>query len=206
MHSHSVPAFAPDDTSVNMVVGGSPPYVFSPEVIMPYVKARPGVDIDLDDHKCFSLRYVAHVDDGAGAGPLSYPNKDKLLHANIPVKILVPHITLKAVRDIAKIHGIALDRKAQDKRERICELFENHVCSKCVIFSSVFAIRVVNKSNYKQATVEKESDSRRDAEKQQREQKTEFPPRPLGDYLAHGILRDFCNDLSPEVFEEAGCA
>ncbi|KZV61106.1 hypothetical protein PENSPDRAFT_593229, partial [Peniophora sp. CONT] len=35
---------------------------------------------------------------------------------------------------------------------------------------------------------------------------TVFPPRPPSDELKRRIIRDFCEDLSPENMIEAGCA
>ncbi|KAJ7041721.1 hypothetical protein C8F04DRAFT_907649, partial [Mycena alexandri] len=33
----------------------------------------------------------------------------------------------------------------------------------------------------------------------------EFPPRPPSDKLLCTIARDFCGEMDPAVFEEAGC-
>jgi hypothetical protein len=35
---------------------------------------------------------------------------------------------------------------------------------------------------------------------------TEFPPAPVNDKLSHKIISDFCENLTPDALEEAGCA
>jgi hypothetical protein len=33
-----------------------------------------------------------------------------------------------------------------------------------------------------------------------------FPPKPAPESLNHQVIKDFCDDLQPHIFEEAGCA
>jgi hypothetical protein len=37
-------------------------------------------------------------------------------------------------------------------------------------------------------------------------QPIEFPPMPIDNKLSHKIISDFCENLTPDALEEAGCA
>ncbi|KDR65457.1 hypothetical protein GALMADRAFT_81852, partial [Galerina marginata CBS 339.88] len=50
------------------------------------------------------------------------------------------------------------------------------------------------------------SDNLKAVKKHQIKLATQFPPQPLTDKLQHTIISDFCNDIKPNKFEEAGCA
>ena len=150
--SHPVMASAPCFTSVDKVVGGCPPYLFPPELILPYVKfiSSSCINVNLEDHDNFSLKYVAHVDGTCG---LSYSDKNKLIYMNVSLKLLVPHIPLKAVCNIVKAHDIPLDQHTQDNRALLCELFEAHRCTKCLSFCMILLVQVIKKSNCMPVTV-----------------------------------------------------
>ena len=181
-------------------VGGGHRYLFPPESIMQYVKSCPDADMNPKAFDGFLLAYAAHVDD---LTCLAYP-KDKFIHANVPLSLLIPHISLKAIRDISKIHSVILDRQTRDDRERIRQAFDNHSCVNCYSFSTVFSIQATKKGiNCGQV----KSDLCSVVQNvHTNTAKPAFPPPPLSDQLAHHIISDFCDALSPKEFEEAGCA
>ena len=102
---HPILASAPCSTSVDKVIDGHPPYLFSLELIMPYVKSMSSscVDVNLEDYTSFNFKYVNYVNRTGGS---FYLDENKLFYTNVPLKFLVPHISLKAVCDIAKTHAI----------------------------------------------------------------------------------------------------
>ena len=172
--------------------------------------SSPCIEVNLEDYNSFYLKYVDHVDRTVGS---FYSDENKLIHMNVHLEFLVPHILLKAVHDIAKTHAISLNQQSQDNRELLCELFKNHQCMKCISLCTIFLVQVMMKNNYVQVTIGKKFNGHKNTGKQGmvskeldgHEQGTDFPP-PLDDRLTHHIISDFCNALSPGSFEEAGCA
>jgi len=95
-------------------------------------------DYLVSDAACVSaeskFRYVAHVDNAA---LLEYP-LSQYVHTHIPITGLLEFLPLMHCRKIASIHGISAGSCCN--LTQLASYVENHSCSKCSSYFTVFSI------------------------------------------------------------------
>jgi hypothetical protein len=81
-------------------IGGGRTHEFPFEVIQPHVvfgnfgyPARP-------EH---GFKYIAHID---STGLLAYPGSQNFVHTQIPLEIILPHLSKQSINSIANLHQI----------------------------------------------------------------------------------------------------
>jgi hypothetical protein len=79
--------------------------------------------------------FVDHVD---SAGLFLYPTNESFVHVNIPLDRIAPHLPVKMLLKIAKLHHIKIGTHVP-KRDIIC-FFDDHSCASCELYQSVFTI------------------------------------------------------------------
>ena len=175
---------------------------FSLSDIEPYIVAG---CYDLN-HDC-AFNFVDHVD---SLGQVAYPITEKLIHANIPLHIILPYLSVKVALKIARLHRLQIGSHVP--KSEICRNLEGHNCISCNICVSVFAIvdskavrrrnceikKKLNDGSASHVAISESALCNLDANL--------FPPSPVNNNLSQRIISDFCADSSPSAIEEGGCA
>ena len=143
---------------------------------------------------------------------------------SVPLNILVPKLNLKSSKELANLHDMYMPSRILRKDALI--LLENHKCETCPDLIAVFKpYKTASNAGYQQTWYQKNKDKRAKYNKQCAERSeyqelhekssqkhyqstkgVKFPPAPPSAKLCQNIVSEFCDDTSPEVFEEAGCA
>jgi Helitron helicase-like domain at N-terminus len=157
------------------------------------------------------------------------------LHVNYPMNLLVPKLTIPKLRILAACHELYIHSKLsqegiQDKllkhkcidcSQYTC-IFESIVDENTFVKKKATNLKAVKKyqdknfDQYKQTNLlavhkyqtkdlNKWNEEHCHAMQRYRQQK-KFPPQPPSQNLQLKIISDFCNDTSPNLFMEAGCA
>jgi hypothetical protein len=180
-------------------IGGGRSHVFSSDDIFPFVLDGGG---DISPASVFG--FVDHVDD---TGLLPYPVKQDFVHVNIPLPYLIPHLPVRLIHKIARIHHIPFG--SHEPKKDLLLHFENHNCVSCHSYVSVFSVMMgplFKDRIRKQLHVPKPHAKNQMTEDTGAGHVYPFPPPPLSPDLSRSIITDFCNDSLPSRFEEAGCA
>jgi len=192
--------------------GGGKALIFSSDELHPYASA------DLNEQQ-YQFQHCVKKD-----------NKQKL-HLNdgdvlccVPLNVLAPKLTLKAVKELANLHDMYMPSKILLKNAQM--LLENHKCETCPELLMVFKpYKLVSNAEYQQTWYQKNQEKRAEYDKQRTsnpeyqesnknsskkhrlsKKDVKFPPAPPSAELCRNIVSAFCDDTSPDVFEEAGCA
>jgi len=151
------------------------------------------------------------------------PNDGNVL-CSVPLNVLVSKLTLKSVKELAKLHDIYMPSKILLKDAYI--LLANHKCETCSDLLAVFKpYKAASNAEYQQTWYQKNEEKHGEYDKQctskyeyqeshkklwkkhyQFKEYVKFPPTPPSAKLCQTIVSDFCADISPNIFEEAGCA
>jgi hypothetical protein len=146
------------------------------------------------------------------------------VYCRVPLNILAQKLTLKFAKELANLHDMYMPSRILQTDTLI--LLENHKCGTCPDLLAVFKpYKAASNAEYQQTWYQKNKDKRAKYDKQRAEQSeyqelhkkssqkhyqskkcVKFPPAPPSAELCKAIISDFCEDTSPEVFEEAGCA
>ena len=146
------------------------------------------------------------------------------VHCSVPLDILVPKLTLKFAKELANLHDMYMPSKILQKDALIS--LENHKCETCPDLLAVFKpYKAASNAQYQQTWYQRNKDKRAKYNKLHAERSdyqelnknssqkhyqskkgVKFPPAPPSAGFCLNIVSDFCDDISPEVFEEAGCA
>jgi len=146
------------------------------------------------------------------------------VHCSVPLDILVPKLTLKFAKELANLHDMYMPSKILQKDALIS--LENHKCETCPDLLAVFKpYKAASNAQYQQTWYQRNKDKRAKYNKLRAERSdyqelnknssqkhyqskkgVKFPPAPPSAGFCLNIVSDFCDDISPEVFEEAGCA
>lgn len=141
---------------------------------------------------------------------MACPITQKFIHANIPLHIILPYLSVKVALKIARLHHLQI-RSHVPKSEICCNL-EGHNCISCNICISVFAIvdskavrcrnceakKKLNDGSASHVAVSESTLCDLDGNL--------FPPPPVNNKLSQRIISDFCADSSLSSIEEGGCA
>jgi hypothetical protein len=151
------------------------------------------------------------------------PNDGNVL-CSMPLNVLVPKLTLKSVKELAKLHDMYMPSKILLKDAHIS--LKNHKCETCSDLPAVFKFyKAASNAEYQRTWYQKNKEKCAEYDKQctskseyQESHKkswkkhykfkkyVKFPPTPPSAELCQTIVSDFCADISPNIFEEAGCA
>jgi len=164
--------------TIKRPVGEGRPYLFPSDAIQPFIIS--GEDV-YDSGSVFL--FVDHVDD---SGKVSYPNQQNFVHTNIPLLDLIPHIPVKMIQKIARIHHITIGSHVSKKN--MISYFENHNCVSCSLFLSIFSITMswTMKDCLRKLKTTKEPAS---VTIEQNTNQWPFPPPPLSSQLSHSFIK-----------------
>lgn len=142
---------------------------------------------------------------------------------NIPLNLLAEKCTLKSFRLIAKIHRIYVPTKAVIAD--IPSFISDHHCPECETHVSVFVLHTTKSNSERQKlrrdkldTKHKKQEAKVNYLKRKDVKKAvdpdpesvikqyPFPPPPPPTKLKETIIRNWCEDTSPNRFMESGCA
>lgn len=198
--------FAGDELRFSRPLGGAVSYSFTPDKVEPY--ATDGLENIGPD---VALKYVAHVD---SASLSSYQPSRGFVHAQVPVRYLVNHISMANQKNVARLHGIKIPNRVV--REEIPSLFDLHDCISCTMLYSVFSTSL-NRSTRVRDRMRERYVARGVASFPPNDLVTleddavvapaaSFPPLPLSPDLSRKIIAGFCKATGPRFVEEEGCA
>jgi hypothetical protein len=145
------------------------------------------------------------------------------VYCSVPLNILVPKLTLKFAKELANLHDMYMPSRILQRDALI--LLENHECETCPDLLAVFKpYKAASNAEYQQKWYQKNKDKcakydkqraegleyqelhKRSSQKHYQSKKSvKFPPAPPSAKLCQNIVSGFCDDTSPEAFEEAGC-
>ena len=183
-----------------------------------------GHDVDHDS----AFKFIDHVD---STGRVAYPTDQNYIYADVPLPDLIPYLSLKMIFKISKLHHIDLHPRVSKSASELVSSFVGHSCVSCNLYCSVFSVvpsKAVKDRKCKQASLNKFKknlspannslpvDSLKSSEHSSNQgniqvdvkeslDHTEFPPKPVDINLSHKIVSDFCENLKPDILEEAGC-
>ena len=220
---HSAPPNIDSSHSRCISYSGGRPHVFTLEEIGNHIIG--GYDA-ISNHEVHDVafKFIDYVDDSTGGA--AYPANQNFVHAYVPLPCLLPYLSLKMGLKIAELHHINLDPHVP--KSKLNSLLQGHSCVSCDLYRSVFSVvtskaakdrdrkRAIKVENTMspvsvlpftndlvdidkkcgQALSHKDSDH----------QPAEFPPMPIDSKLQHKIVSEFCESLTPDALEEAGCA
>jgi hypothetical protein len=192
--------------------GGGKSLIFSSEELRLYVSA------DLHEQQYQFLRCVRKDE------KQDIELNDGDILCNAPLNILVPKLTLKSAKELANLHDMYMPSKILLKNAQI--LLENHKCETCPDVLAVFKpYKVVSTAERQQTWYQKNKEKRAEYDKERAlnseyqeshkkssqkyhwsKKDVKFPPSVPSAELCQNIVSDFCADISPDVFEETGCA
>ena len=108
--------------------GGGFRYEFQFDALEPHLT---GFDVTKEN----AFVFVDHVD---STGQLLYPVDKGFVHVNIPLKIVVPFLSVKFLLKIAKLHHISIGSHLP--KSEIIRSFDANSCASCSLYHSVFAV------------------------------------------------------------------
>ena len=119
-----------------------------------------------------------------------------LYFSKIPLEILTNYLNMKELQHMSDIHDIPMPINIEKKT--MLTYFRNHHCTQCDLYVCVLTEKIKIKRN---------------RTRKQKKIKTEildihhkYPPDPPSNELVQSIIQGFCNDTTPQNFEERGCA
>lgn len=119
-----------------------------------------------------------------------------LVVPTVPWLLLARKGTRKFVQAVAQIHGLSLPLR-MSKSDALDEL-SSHGCSDCPAYE--MTVRPVQEKSVPSAPLAV------DLEPPSLTEPPHFPPEPLPFKEETELVREFCHDMRPHCFEEAGCA
>jgi len=141
-------------------------------------------------------KFVDHVDD---VGLLQYP-RESYVCATLPLNRLLGLLPNAQAQKVARIHGLKVT--ARSSSTALSTMAASHDCLQCTTHVSVFS-KEASKAEVSNARLHKYREKKRQAEAPISE---DFPPSPLDKTLRDTIVTDACKKMSPDSFEEGGCA
>ena len=179
-----------------MYAGGGRAHVFLYNDIMPHAKQA------LDTYKPSShFPFVDHVHRTSVS---SFYVDDGYVIADVPFQDLIPHISIAAAVKIARNHKISVGSHVP--KNQLSGYFANHNCPDCKEYVSVFVSKGMKSTKHgKSGPVSVNVEPTLDVQNRDIHP-AEFPPPPLTPTLTNTVISKFCNDCTPEMFQEQGCA
>ena len=204
--------------SSHQEIGGGRSFVFPFASVAPYLPKNNNFD------SASVFHYVDHIDLYVSDN-VSGPTGETVL-VNFPLHKLVPHLSVSAVRKIARLHHISIGSHVP--KAELSSYFIDHSCVNCESYISRFSIGVghvlkdklhrdVKKVSRSAEQVEQERQkkhqrnqeayaTKKTSKLQHNLESSVFPPKPLSHDIEHLVISGFCDESMPEKFEEAGCA
>jgi hypothetical protein len=172
-----------------------------------------------DEHVAVTsvFRFTAHSH--SRVADALYKDKQDHICAAIPLDQFAARCTMKDFKSIARIHNIHVPVRMS--ANKVSSLLQDHHCPSCETHVTVFVRHVVksdslrSKRRYDKLNTEgkmKKKEQRHASAKQSRKEKGEktkqypFPPPPPSMELKEVIVRNWCEDSTPDKFMEDGCA
>ena len=103
------------------------------EFLQPFVAAQ------LPSGPEYTFKFVDHVSDSSLH---KYPSISGYHHVRVPIPLLVNKLSVAAMSKIASIHNISLTQSRKKKDILAC-FSENHSCTECSYYTSVFQEKIV---------------------------------------------------------------
>ena len=119
-----------------------------------------------------------------------------LFFSNIPIYQLTSYLNMQELRKLSILHGISIPHHVTKKT--MLTYFHDHHCSQCDHYVSVLT--------EKQPKIKIRCKKIEQLNKKTSNSPSKFPPDPPSNTLIETIIRDFCNDTTPENLREIGCA
>ena len=182
-----------------LTYGGGRQHEFSAFDVEPYITAG----YNFNCHDC-AFKFVDHIDSSC---QVAYPISQNYIHTNIPLRNIIPYLSVQAALKIARLHHLQLGSHVP--KSEICQIFEGHNCISCNLYLTVFSIvdsKAMRRSNREVERPNTKKDSlKEDTLPESESDATPFPPSALDKDLSQKIIRGFCADSAPSTLEEAGC-
>ena len=176
--------------------GGRRVSLFPHELLKDYI-IRPTTESCLIDMQPSArYKYVDHVGD---VDLLQYP-PELYVHVSLPLGRLLYLLPTGQAQKIARLHELKFAARADSAA--LSAMAEGHDCLQCTTHVSVFS---------KEASKAEVSNARLRKHRQMKQQipapsAEDFPPSPLSSALRDTIITSACKKMSPDKFEEGGCA
>ena len=169
--------------------------------LFPYNEVIPHAMHTLDSYKPSSVfSYVDHVHHTSA--PL-FCVDDGYVIATVPFQNFIPHISVSAAMKIARHHKIPIGSHVP--KNQLMGYFADHNCPNCTEFVSVFLVKGLKDTTHDKSNKVIHSENMPTLPSEDINS-ADFPPPPLTPSLTNKIITDFCNDCTPNMFQEAGCA
>jgi hypothetical protein len=108
-------------------IGGGRAHEFPFEVIQPYIVSGYPAS---PEH---GFKYIAHID---STDLLAYPSSQNFVHTQIPLAIILPHLSKQSINGIGSLHQVQV--KSRMSKSDLLSLFDSHSCMSCKPYFSVF--------------------------------------------------------------------
>lgn len=176
--------------------------------LLPYIDYS-----SLDEHDEYTsgiwFNYHSHSSDiKATEAVAQYP---VLIIARVPVSILCMKLNVMQISEVARLHGMSLNRHIHIDTQR--QALANHTCDNCKTTTTLFRCSRQGASTAQRTSQVQARDVNRSRPKRCDEQmqidfneSPEFPPNPLTWDQQSAIIDRFCHVFDTESVEEVGCA
>ena len=175
-----------ESNSREYLVGGGVSYNNQPlsgEIIKNYVLNNKELNMPMRDDNMYVFRKYTHIVD-LKENAMELP---ECIVADVPVQLLCGLLTVKDLKTMGKIHNVQLSSRLNKEGNQA--RFIGHKCHSCPKHYSLFTLKKKEGSSSETETC----------------RITSYPPKPADDRLITEIIHGFCQDIRPQVFEEAGC-
>lgn len=155
---------------------------------------------------------------------LAYPGSQNFIHTQIPLAIILPHLSKQSIVSLHQVHV-----KSRIQKSDLHSLFNSHNCMSHMPYFSVFlavdsklmrdkickshadagGARTSASNNTKVSSSPCEPTSTsvvQDSLTDALSGSSTFPPNPADPFLTCDISQNFCKDFASQTLEEAGCA
>ena len=129
--------------------GGGRQHEFSALEVKPYISAAANFCYDS------AFKFVDHVD--RDSLQHAYPIVENYIHTNIPLRDVVPHLSVRAALKLARLHNLQIGSHVP--KSAICRIFEAHKCIDCNIYLTVFSVVHSKAARRRTHKAEKQSES-----------------------------------------------
>jgi len=189
-------------------IGGGTHAIFSREDIQPFFTT----DVYTMEKEFTFVAQVHHL--------YHDPHPDTI-RCKVPLSVLALHLPLSEIKILCRSHNMSISARAA--KDIYVDACKNHNCPQCDLTTSLFRPHdrsqkfrkyqskpntKIKRSKYRYLPNNKSKRKQQNflAHAKKKLKRTQFPPSHPDQHLIETIVSGFCQDTSPEVFSEAGCA
>ncbi|SJL06775.1 uncharacterized protein ARMOST_10117 [Armillaria ostoyae] len=136
-------------------------------------------------------------------------NNDHTCCANVSIDVLANRLTATQLKTLGRMHGIRILTNLN--KTSLIDLIKSYVYETCTKYLTIFDVGYLYKPDpVVSSPVKKQTSASLKADIESVSEPTTtptlFPPKLLSQDLTRAIIQNFCHNISPDVFMEAGCA